>query len=234
LNRERSDDSARALAALAQLATGSLNAASGNTRPVQLSAVLMDIGGVLEINPPTGWQGRWARRLGHELDEFERALDELWRPGVIGAATLAEIEQRTARTFGLSEATVNELLEDAWREYLGTLNQELHDWFRDLRPHLKTGIVSNSFVGAREREQQAYGFDEICDVIVYSHEVGALKPDARIYHLACELLGVQPHETVLVDDDESNVAGARAIGMNAILFSDNRQAIAAVHAAVTA
>jgi hypothetical protein len=35
----------------------------------------------------------------------------------------------------------------------------------------------NSFVGAREREQALYGFKDMCDVIVYSHEVGWLKPD---------------------------------------------------------
>lgn len=46
----------------------------------------------------------------------------------------------------------------------------------------KTAILSNSFVGAREREreQAAHGFHEMCDVIVYSHEVGCLKPEAKM------------------------------------------------------
>jgi hypothetical protein len=42
---------------------------------------------------------------------------------------------------------------EMWEEYLGTPNVELIDWFRDLRPRYRTGIIS-SFVGAREREQE--------------------------------------------------------------------------------
>ena len=42
-------------------------------------------------------------------------------------------------------------------------------------------MLSNSFVGAREREQQAHGLEDMCDVIVYSHEAGFVKPDAQIY-----------------------------------------------------
>jgi putative hydrolase of the HAD superfamily len=81
--------------------------------------------------------------------------------------------------------------------------------------------LSNSFVGAREREQEAHRFDEVCDVIVYSHEEGFLKPDPRIYRVACNRLGVAVEAVVLLDDAQEN-----AIGMNAILFENNRQAIA--------
>ena len=42
---------------------------------------------------------------------------------------------------------------DLWREYLGTANTELIEYARRLRPRYRTGILSNSFVGAREREQ---------------------------------------------------------------------------------
>jgi len=32
--------------------------------PMSIEAVSFDIGDVLEVNPSTGWQPRWARRLG--------------------------------------------------------------------------------------------------------------------------------------------------------------------------
>lgn len=91
---------------------------------------------------------------------------------------------------------------------------------------MRTGILSNSFVGAREREQARYGFEDMCDVIVYSHEVGWLKPDPRIYHAVCDALGCDPEESVLVDDVPANVDGAHAVGMHGVLFADTRQAIA--------
>jgi epoxide hydrolase-like predicted phosphatase len=121
-------------------------------------------------------------------------------------------------------------MSDAWAEYLETLNSELAGFVRDLRPRYKTGIISNSFVGARKREQDAYGFEDLCDVVVYSHEVGYLKPDPRIYRVACERVGVLPEEAVLVDDVDANVQGARSIGMTAIKFIDNHQALTELNA----
>ena len=117
---------------------------------------------------------------------------------------------------------------------MGTLNRDLADYFVRLRPCYKTGILSNSFVGAREREQEAYGLEDMCDVIVYSHEVGYVKPDPRIYHVMCGSLGVSPEDTVLLDDIQANVDGARSAGMRAITFANNRQAITELQGQMTA
>ena len=56
------------------------------------------------------------------------------------------------------------------------------------------------------------------------------KPDQRIYEIACERLGVRPSEVVFLDDLEANVAAARRLGMRAVLFQSNAQAIADVEA----
>lgn len=196
-------------------------------------AVIFDIGDVLERNPRTGWQKRWAERLHLDAHEFERCLDPIWDAGSIGAATLAEIEGRTADALGLDPGTIGALMDDAWAEYLGSLNSELADYFARLRPRYRTGILSNSFVGAREREQAAYGFEDMCDAIVYSHEAGYLKPDERGYHLICSRLAVAPEEAVFLDDVQANVDAARAVGMRAITFAANAQAIAELEACLT-
>jgi putative hydrolase of the HAD superfamily len=59
---------------------------------VPIEAVIFDIGDVLEVNPRTGWPGRWARQLSIDLDQFERRLGALWGLGSTGGRTLAEIE----------------------------------------------------------------------------------------------------------------------------------------------
>jgi epoxide hydrolase-like predicted phosphatase len=192
----------------------------------RIQAVIFDIGNVLEVNPRTGWAERWATRLHIDPQVFEQRLDEIWAPGSIGASGLEEIERQTATAFGLDEATLGALMDDAWSEYVGTLNQELADYFMRLRPRYRTGILSNSFVGAREREQELYGFSEMCEVVVYSHEEGYMKPDPRIYRAVCERLAVAPEAAVLLDDVQENVDGALAVGMKAIRFRDNAQAIA--------
>ncbi|NUW34023.1 HAD family phosphatase [Nonomuraea sp. SMC257] len=54
---------------------------------------------------------------------------------------------------------------------------------------------------------------------VYSGRIGLVKPDRAIYdHLAREL-GADPADVVFVDDRPHNVAGARAAGMTAVVFT---------------
>ena len=146
--------------------------------------------------------------------------------GVYGRRDSREVEHQVAEVRGLDETRLTALMTDVWNEYLGTLNEDLAGYFSGLRPRCKTAILSNSFVGAREREHAAYGFGEMCDLVVYSHGEGLLKPDPRFYRVACERLGVSPREVVFLDDTQGHVDGARAVGMAAVRFLDNEQAVA--------
>jgi putative hydrolase of the HAD superfamily len=68
-------------------------------------------------------------------------------------------------------------------------------------------------------------FDEMCDLIIYSHEEGIRKPERRIFELTCARLGLQPGEILFLDDVEENVAAAREFRMQAVLFQNTTQAI---------
>ena len=180
-----------------------------------IRAVVFDIGGVLEITPDLGVDRQWETRLGLPDGEILARLRDVWRGGSIGTITLDDVHQALQERLGLDDQTRAQYMADVWREYLGTANTELIDYARRLRPRLRTGIVSNSFVGAREREQAAYGFEDLVEEIVYSHEVGFSKPDPRIYALACTRLDVAPEETVFLDDSDACVTGARDVGIHA-------------------
>ena len=47
-----------------------------------------------------------------------------------------------------------------------------------------------------------------------------MKPDARIYQIAMQRLGVSPSESVFVDDFSENIEGAKKVGMPALHFTD--------------
>jgi putative hydrolase of the HAD superfamily len=199
-----------------------------------IRAVVFDIGGVLEITPSTGWIEKWEARLGLSSGGIAERLRTTWRGGDIGEISEEEVEKRTAEILGLEDEQIKELMRDLWEEYLGTLNVELAAYFAGLRPRYKTAIISNSFVGAREKEQERYGFGDMCDLIIYSHEVGIKKPDRRIFDLACERLGIQPSEMIFLDDVEEAVAAARELGIHAIHFKETSQAIADIEACLQA
>ncbi|PZS28817.1 MAG: hydrolase [Pseudonocardiales bacterium] len=195
-----------------------------------MRAVVFDIGGVLEVNPPTGWPERWEARLGLAPGEAARRLQEVAAAGAVGAISEAVAEQRIGAAFGLDTAQLADLMGDLWAEYVGELNTELAAYFAGLRPRCRTAILSNSFVGAREREHRLYGFGDMCDHVIYSHEEGMEKPDPRIFALTCERLGVQPAEMILLDDHPPNTEAAAELGIRAVLFRDTPQAVADIEA----
>lgn len=119
-----------------------------------MKGVVFDIGGVLERDCD---RGLGAQYLGIQPDELSQRLSSLWRAGALGQVSLDEVEQALAREFSLSRSALQELMEQIWTDYLGQLNRELLDYLVSLRPSHRTAILSNSFVGAREREQP-YGF----------------------------------------------------------------------------
>jgi epoxide hydrolase-like predicted phosphatase len=197
-------------------------------------AVVFDIGGVLEFTPPMGTAGKWEDRLGLPPGGLTSRLGSLFTAGNVGAVTEAEVHRGVGELLAIDEPTVDAFMADLWTEYLGSLNTELTAYFAGLRPAYLTGIISNSFVGAREREQERYGFGQLTDVIVYSHEAGISKPDPRIYYLACDRLGVHPEEMIFLDDVEANVAAACDLGALGIVFTSAAQAIADIESSLRA
>jgi putative hydrolase of the HAD superfamily len=216
---------------------------------VTIKAVVFDIGGILEVIPEGGdptsrfpqMLARWEQRLDMApgaLSDAITALDErlvrAGKDGALGTCSYDEWVGALSAVTGWDAATTDAFMDDHWETYIGEPNPELAAYFTGLRPRYKTAFLSNSFVGAREREQAARGFEDMADLIVYSHEVGVAKPDARIYALTCERLGVRPAEMIFLDDAPSNIVAARDFGIHGILFQDNTQAIDAIEALLTA
>ena len=199
-----------------------------------IRAIVFDIGGVLEITPDRGVNAKWEQQLHLNPGELDERLSSVWRGGSLGTLSEEQVHSSIGKILGMSETQVDAFMDDVWQEYLGTLNVELTEYFRSLRPQYQTAILSNSFVGARRKEQERYHFDEMCDLIIYSHEVGMSKPDRRIYELTCERLGVQPAEIIFLDDHEPNLVAAREFGMQAILFQETSQAIADIQTCLQA
>lgn len=58
------------------------------------------------------------------------------------------------------------------------------------------------------------------EVVVTSFDVGCMKPDRRIYEIAAEKAGLSPGEIFFADDMPANVEGAKAAGIDAVLYTD--------------
>jgi putative hydrolase of the HAD superfamily len=73
--------------------------------------------------------------------------------------------------------------------------------------------------------------DEIFELVVDSGFVGVRKPEREIYELTLKRLGdPDPGECLFVDDLDLNCDAARELGIHAVQFFDNEQAIAEIEA----
>jgi putative hydrolase of the HAD superfamily len=210
-----------------------------------IHAIVFDIGGILEVVPDGGdpsarypqMMEAWAIRLHNAPGTLARQLEALndrltaeGKDPALGTCTEEEWVAGLRSVTGMEDSTFATFMYEVWDIYMGELNVALADYFRNLRPRYRTALLSNSGVGAREQEEARFHFSELCAFIVYSHECGVAKPDRRIYEITWDRLGIRPQEMIFLDDASRNVEAASALGIHAILFQDNAQAIAAIEA----
>ena len=66
---------------------------------------------------------------------------------------------------------------------------------------------------------EAGGFGSVWDSIISSKEIGARKPDPRLYQAALHQLGVTADQALFVGHKISELDGARAVGLKTVAFN---------------
>ncbi|MEX0846191.1 MAG: HAD-IA family hydrolase [Ilumatobacteraceae bacterium] len=99
----------------------------------------------------------------------------------------------------------------------------------------RTACLTNNMSGEHKSAERGETISAIMarfDAIVESSKVGVRKPEPRFYEIACELLGVEPHRCVFLDDLGINLKPAAAMGMHTIKVLGSEQARADLGAAL--
>jgi HAD superfamily hydrolase (TIGR01662 family) len=87
------------------------------------------------------------------------------------------------------------------------------------REGLLIAVISNTEDGRLRDALEAAGVAESFDLLIDSQLVGCRKPDAAIFLLALERLGLRPAEAAFVGDSYAHDAlAAHAVGMRAVLL----------------
>ena len=101
------------------------------------------------------------------------------------------------------------------------INRPMVAWAAELRAAgYRTGILSNmpsdklSFM----RASRGFAWLENFSAALFSCDYGMVKPESEFYRTCLAKLGASPEECVFLDDSAVNVEGARAIGINAMIF----------------
>lgn len=192
-------------------------------------AVFFDLGGVIVRTEYQAPREHLAERLGMDYDTLVQAVfdSETARRASLGEISEAEHWDTVARRLRRQPSEI-EALRD---EFFGgdIVDHELIEFIRSLRPRLKTGVISNAWSGLRQYMID-HKFVDAFDSLTISAEVGAVKPEAKIYQIALEAAQVSPEAAIFVDDFSQNIEAARAIGMAAVHFRDPAKAVAELEA----
>jgi len=186
---------------------------------VAVRAVLFDLGGVILRTEYQAPRQYLAERLNIEYDDLMRLVfeSETSRKASIGMITTEEHWAALMQKLKHPASDAQKIRD----EFFGgdVLDRELIQLIRSLRGKYKTGLISNAWDDLRQYIVKQK-FDDVFDNITISAEVGVVKPEAKIYHIALEQLQVQANEAVFVDDFKVNIEGCEKVGMQGILFKD--------------
>ena len=138
----------------------------------------------------------------------------------VGQLSMAEAFEQILRACGVEPAPgLVRALTDRSRELVlaaGRLYDDVLPFLRTLRSlGVKTAIVSNCDENTRPL-LASLGVAALVDALVLSFEVGAAKPEAKIYRRALDRLGVAADDTVFVDDNADFCAAAADLGISAV------------------
>ena len=147
----------------------------------------------------------WADR--HAYDEGKLTGLQFWQNFV-----------RDAK-LDLDAASIDEL--NLWDARMWTTqNPAMLAWQQQLRQHgIRTAILSNMGDTVLANIEREFDWLPRFDVLVWSYQHNMAKPDPAIYRLTLDRLGTHPEESLFIDDKQSNIDAARALGLLAIQFS---------------
>lgn len=97
-------------------------------------------------------------------------------------------------------------------------DEQLIEHIKQLKKTYKTALLSNVSRGRLKEILSSNDLEGCFDITIGSGETGYAKPDAEIFQLAAEKLGVKPDECIMVDDRADYCQGAESLGMHAIIY----------------
>lgn len=187
--------------------------------------IIFDIGNVLM---PFQYRS-FFESFGYDADTVERlakatAQSPDWNELDRGVMSYEEVLERFVQNDPQLEDVIYKVFEDLH----GILDvyDYTEDWIRQLK-EAGYGVyyLSNFFQKAEENCKEFMTFLKLMDGGILSYKDKMTKPDRKIYELLLERFGLKAEECVFLDDTEKNIEGARAVGIQGVLFQNREQAM---------
>ncbi len=190
-----------------------------------IGAVILDYGQVLAHCPTVPEFGRMANMFNVSVESFYRLWEDSRGPYDRGDFTAEEYwltlaAQTNTSLDGSQIAILRQVEVEIWAH----ANPDMIEWLNRLRAAgIKTALLSNMPWDLVKYVRTNFPWMENFSFMTFSAEVRLIKPDPAIYEHTLRGLGVAAAEALFVDDRETNVQAARALGIRSIQFQSIAQ-----------
>ena len=186
-----------------------------------IKAVIFDWGGVLIENPTEGIL-QYSREVlgigsGCMLAAYRKLMPYFQEGKISEEEFWKGVRRRTGAKGNMPDSLWLAAFEKSYMEKkdVFAVAGELH------ARGYRTGILSNTEKPAQPlMGRESY---RIFNPIVRSWEVGAAKPQHRIFEVLIEVLAMDPSEILLIDDVEAYIDAARDAGLQGMVFTDGEK-----------
>jgi HAD superfamily hydrolase (TIGR01509 family) len=181
-----------------------------------MSTLLCDVGGVLIRNPWVDTSRALSERYGVPRAEVFSLLTSLSRELDADRISLRDYNRQ------LGDALGHEVPYEYFIETVDSALKRVPVVWGAVRKVKDAGEVRVVALSNMSKEvwaslQEKFEIGSLFHSAVLSFEVGALKPDPRIYRLALEASGEEASDCVFVDDVAENIQAAKALGLRTFL-----------------
>lgn len=204
---------------------------SFSIQPEKVRAVVFDLGGVLIEGGPSEVVA-FGRRIGLDPEKWEVLRREIFgndSPWARLERGEIDFEHFIATLKARLADNGVEVSDEVARTFLGDprplgdtekLRPEMIDAVRRLKSAVSTALLTNNVREWRSGWREAIDLDSLFDVVIDSSEVGARKPEPKIYEITREKLDVEAGEILFVDDIGQNLKAAHRLGWQTLLFKE--------------
>jgi epoxide hydrolase-like predicted phosphatase len=106
-----------------------------------------------------------------------------------------------------------------------TTNDDVISLLPILKKNYKLFLLSNTDSIHKRYGWQNYDFLKYFDKLILSFEVGAVKPEEKIYRAVENASGFSSQEHIFIDDIQEYVDGAKKVGWDAVQFVDYQKLV---------
>lgn len=187
---------------------------------MKIKNIIFDFGGViLDIDPQLTIEA--FAKLG--FNDFEKVMTPEFKDDIIGkferGILTPEIFRKKLKDF-LGIKVTDQKLDDAWNSLLFDIPGERIKIIEKVKDNYNIFLLSNSneihydlFVRDLQLRFGYREFDELFHKAYFSFDLHLLKPDPDIYEFVINQHGLNPAETLFIDDNMDNIEAAKKVGL---------------------